>query len=105
MAKRLLQVHAVCVYVLLYVPILVVVVLAFNGGRRVLLWEGFSTRWFGAALRDEDIRSALQNSLVIATTIKRSCIEPRVPAPVRIAREVYEPAHSFPSHRLATVER
>ena len=68
MAKRLLQVHAVCVYVLLYVPILVVVVLAFNGGRRVLLWEGFSTRWFGAALRDEDIRSALQNSLVIATT-------------------------------------
>ena len=67
MARRLLQIHAAFVYLLLYVPILVVVVLAFNGGRRVLLWEGFSTRWFGAALHDEDIRAALENSLLIAT--------------------------------------
>jgi spermidine/putrescine transport system permease protein len=65
--KRLLQAHVVLVFLFLYVPIAVVVVLAFNGGRRVLLWEGFSTRWFGAALRDEDIRNALENSIVIAT--------------------------------------
>ena len=67
MAKRLLQIQAALVFLFLYVPILVVVVLAFNGGRRVLLWEGFSTHWFGDALRDEDIRTALQNSLVIAS--------------------------------------
>jgi spermidine/putrescine transport system permease protein len=65
--KRLLQAHVALVFLFLYVPIAVVVVLAFNGGRRVLLWEGFSTRWFGAALRDEDIRQALENSIVVAT--------------------------------------
>jgi ABC-type spermidine/putrescine transport system permease subunit II len=67
MGKRLLQAHAVLVYLFLYAPIVVVVVFAFNGGRRVLLWEGFSTRWFGEAWRDDDIRTALENSLVVAT--------------------------------------
>ena len=60
------SVHALLVYAFLYAPILVVVVLAFNGGRQVLYWEGFSTKWFGAALRNPDIRDALQTSLVVA---------------------------------------
>ena len=66
MARRLLGLHAILVYGFLYVPILVVVVLAFNGGRNVLYWEGFSTKWFGAALRNPDIRDALQTSLTVA---------------------------------------
>ena len=47
-------------------PILVVVALAFNGGRQVLFWEGFSTRWFGEALRDPTITEPLRTSLEIA---------------------------------------
>jgi ABC-type spermidine/putrescine transport system permease subunit II len=31
-----------------------------------LTWDGFSTRWFGIALRDDAVRDALQNSVVIA---------------------------------------
>ena len=58
--------HAVLVFAFLYLPILVVVVLAFNGGRNVLYWEGFSTKWFGAALRNPDIRDSLQTSLTVA---------------------------------------
>jgi ABC-type spermidine/putrescine transport system permease subunit II len=64
--KRLLQAHAVLVYVFLYAPIVVVVVLAFNRGRQVLNWEGFSTAWFGEALRDPSITEPFRNSLVIA---------------------------------------
>jgi len=64
--KRLLQAHALLVYVFLYAPIAVVVVFAVNGGRQVLNWEGFSTRWFGEALRDPTITEPLRNSLVIA---------------------------------------
>jgi ABC-type spermidine/putrescine transport system permease subunit II len=41
-------------------------VLAFNGGRQVLNWEGFSTKWFGAALGDQSITEPFRNSLVIA---------------------------------------
>jgi ABC-type spermidine/putrescine transport system permease subunit II len=54
------------VYAFLYAPIAVVVVLAFNGGRQVLFWEGFSTRWFESALRNPEIRDTLQTSLVVA---------------------------------------
>jgi len=63
---RLLGGYSALVYVLLFLPILVVVVYAFNGGRNVAIWEGFSTRWFGAALEDESITSAIGRSLQIA---------------------------------------
>jgi ABC-type spermidine/putrescine transport system permease subunit II len=66
MARRLLGLHALLVYAFLYLPIAVVVLFAFNGGRQVLLWEGFSTKWFGTALRDETITDAFRNSLLIA---------------------------------------
>ena len=66
MGRKLLTAQAVLVYAFLYLPIGVVVLYAFNGGRQTLNWEGFSTRWFGAALRDETIRDALRNSLLVA---------------------------------------
>lgn len=66
MGRRLLGAHAALVYAFLYAPVAIVVVYAFNGGRQVLNWEGFSTRWFGEALGDETIRQALFNSLAIA---------------------------------------
>ena len=66
MARRLLTAHAVLVYAFLYLPVGVVVLYAFNGGRQTLVWEGFSTKWFGRALRDDSVTDALRNSLVIA---------------------------------------
>ena len=67
MGRKLLSVHAVLVFAFMYLPIAIVVVYAFNGGRQVLVWDGFSTKWFGEALHDEVIRDALRNSVVIAT--------------------------------------
>ncbi|MDQ3993166.1 MAG: ABC transporter permease [Actinomycetota bacterium] len=64
--KRLLQAHAALVYVFLYAPIVIVIVFAFNGGRQVLNWDGFSTKWFGEALADPSITEPFRNSLVIA---------------------------------------
>lgn len=66
MGKRLLQAHVWLLYAFLYAPIVVVVVLAFNGGKQVLVWEHFSLRWFGEALRDPTITDPLKNSLLIA---------------------------------------
>ena len=65
MGRRLIGGWTALVYVFLYAPILVVVVYAFNGGRQVLNWEGFSTKWFGEALADPTITEPLRNSLVI----------------------------------------
>ena len=66
MGRRLLTAHAALVYAFMYAPIAIVVVYAFNGGRQTLVWDGFSTRWFGEALGDDVIRDALRNSVVIA---------------------------------------
>ena len=66
MGRRLLGGYAVVMYVFLYAPIAVVVVFAFNGGREVLYWEGFSTRWFETALRTPEITGALKLSILIA---------------------------------------
>lgn len=66
MGRRGLGAFAFLVYAFLYAPIAIVVVYAFNGGRQTLVWDGFSTRWFGEALGDEVIRDALRNSVVVA---------------------------------------
>ena len=52
--------------VLMYLPILLVVVYSFNGGRLSSVWEGFSLRWYGTLFRDAAIFEALGNSLLLA---------------------------------------
>jgi len=64
--RRLLGGYAILAYVFLYAPIAVVVVFAFNGGRDVLYWQGFSTKWFRVALETPEITSALKFSILIA---------------------------------------
>jgi spermidine/putrescine transport system permease protein len=66
--RRLVGGWTALVYAFLYAPILIVVIYAFNGGRQVLNWEGFSTKWFGEALADPTITEPLKNSLVIGVS-------------------------------------
>ena len=59
--------HAIIVYAFLYLPIVVVVVFAFNGTDRVVTkWGGLSLKWFGVALQDEVVTTALANSFIVA---------------------------------------
>jgi ABC-type spermidine/putrescine transport system permease subunit II len=67
-APTLLGAYSAIVYAILYFPILVVVIYAFNKGRQVEIWEGFSTKWFSAALDDESITSSIGRSLRIAVS-------------------------------------
>ena len=59
--------HTVLVYAFLYLPILVVVIFAFNGTERaVTKWDGFSLKWFGVVFEDEVVKDALTNSFIVA---------------------------------------
>jgi spermidine/putrescine transport system permease protein len=61
------RLHAALTYAFLFLPIIVVVVLAFNATTKATtVWEGFSLRWFEIALGDEVVRDALTNSFWIA---------------------------------------
>jgi spermidine/putrescine transport system permease protein len=62
-----LKSHAILAYAFLYLPIIVVVLFAFNGTeRRVTQWDGFSLRWFEVALNDRVVHKALFNSFIVA---------------------------------------
>ncbi len=66
-ADVVLRTHGALVYAFLYLPILIVVIYAFNDSRLVQIWHGFSTRWFGEAWRDDSMRSAFRISLITAS--------------------------------------
>jgi putrescine transport system permease protein len=53
-------------FVFLYAPIISLVVFSFNESRLVTVWGGFSTRWYGALLRDAQILGAAWVSLQVA---------------------------------------
>jgi ABC-type spermidine/putrescine transport system permease subunit II len=57
--------YSALVYIALFLPIVVVVFYAFNSGRYVAVWEGFSTRWFSAALDDPSITASIGRSFRI----------------------------------------
>jgi spermidine/putrescine transport system permease protein len=63
-----LRVGGALVYLFLYLPILVVVIYAFNDSRLVAVWHGFGLRYWGETWRDPSIRSALTLSLWTAAT-------------------------------------
>jgi len=59
-------------FAFLYAPIVSLVIFSFNDSRLVTVWGGFSTRWYGALLRDGQMLQAAWISLkigVIAASI------------------------------------
>ncbi|WP_423922167.1 ABC transporter permease [Candidatus Poriferisodalis sp.] len=67
-SRRLLAANAWLVFTFLYVPIAVLVVFSFNDSERVNVWQGLSARWYGEALGNTHVVSALRVSLVVAIT-------------------------------------
>jgi len=53
------------VYVFLYLPITVVIVLSFNQAERSLLWKGFSLHWYSVLFHDTELLRVAANSITI----------------------------------------
>lgn len=53
-------------YAFLYVPIATLIVYSFNESRLVTVWAGFSTRWYGELLRNQQLLDAAWLSVRIA---------------------------------------
>ena len=64
--ERLLASHSFLVYVFFYAPIALLVVFSFNDNNNVGIWTEPSTRWYGEMFKNDDVTSALRNSLIIA---------------------------------------
>jgi spermidine/putrescine transport system permease protein len=63
LADRTLRGVGIATYVFLYVPILVVVIYAFNESRLVQVWRGLGLEWWSTTWADESITRALTLSV------------------------------------------
>ena len=63
--RRLLPLYATAAFAFLHLPLLVLAVFSVNSSR-FTIWQGFSLRWYEAALHDTQLAEAAWNSLVIA---------------------------------------
>ena len=63
--SRLLSAYAAAAYAFLHLPLVILGVFSFNSSR-FTVWEGFSLRWYRAALENTQLIEASWNSLVIA---------------------------------------
>lgn len=53
-------------FAFLYAPIVLLVIYSFNASRLVGVWAGFSTRWYGVLIADDQFRNAAATSLEVA---------------------------------------
>jgi spermidine/putrescine transport system permease protein len=60
-----LALYAVGAFLFLHLPLLILAVFSFNSSR-FTVWEGFSLRWYSAALHDTQLTESALNSLIIA---------------------------------------
>ncbi|GII61730.1 putrescine/spermidine ABC transporter permease [Sphaerisporangium krabiense] len=65
-SRRLIYLPFWAVYVFLYAPIAVLVVMSFNAGKSPYVFEGVSLKWYGELAGDETIRQGLVNTLIVA---------------------------------------
>jgi putrescine transport system permease protein len=56
----------IVVYLFLYLPIVVLVVYSFNDSRMVTIWGGWTFKWYGAVVHDQEVISGLILSLKVA---------------------------------------
>jgi spermidine/putrescine transport system permease protein len=56
------------VYLFLYAPIAVVVLFSFNTSRRNILFEGFTTEWYGAMVKNTTLLAAFRNTMIVSGT-------------------------------------
>ena len=50
----------------LYLPIIILMIYSFNENKRVMVWKGFSFKWYGKLLNNEKIIESFYTSLEVA---------------------------------------
>ncbi len=64
--SRFVTLMAMAGLMFLYIPILLMMVLSFNGSRLVSVWGGFSTKWYGELLGNDQLLNAAWLSIKVA---------------------------------------
>jgi spermidine/putrescine transport system permease protein len=69
-----------------YLPLLILIIYAFNGAELATEWGGFSFRWFVKAVGNDDLRRAASNSLIVAVLATIFATVLAIPASIGLER-------------------
>ncbi len=64
--NRWLTAFAVAVYGFLFAPIVILIIFSFNDARRVFVWRGFTTEWYGRLFSNEDLLDSVLVTFQVA---------------------------------------
>lgn len=62
------RIYLAVIFLFLYLPILVLIVLSFNNSRSRVVWGGFTLKWYASCFTDETIMNAFVTTLQITLT-------------------------------------
>lgn len=63
--KSIQRIYLAIIFLFLYLPILVLIVLSFNNSKSRVIWGGFTLKWYASCFSDETIMSAFATTLQI----------------------------------------
>lgn len=66
MEKWIKRIYATLIYVFLYAPIVVLIVLSFNNSRSRSSWDGFTFKWYVEMFKDRQILTSLYYTVLVA---------------------------------------
>ena len=64
--KTISRIYTFLIYLFLYAPIVVLIVFSFNNSKSRATWHGFTTKWYEQLFQNDEILTALTNTLLIA---------------------------------------
>lgn len=62
------RIYLAAIFLFLYLPILVLIVLSFNNSKSRVVWGGFTLKWYASCFTDETIMNAFVTTLQVTLT-------------------------------------
>lgn len=100
------RIYLAVIFLFLYLPILVLIVLSFNNSKSRVVWGGFTLKWYASCFTDETIMNAFVTTLQVTLTaaIVSTVIETLAAIGIS-AMKKKEPHHHARCHQYSAVKR
>lgn len=66
MKKTIKRLYLLLIFIFLYAPVFVLIVFSFNNSKSRAHWDGFTFKWYGKLLEDNNILTSLYYTLLVA---------------------------------------
>ncbi|GIM28005.1 hypothetical protein CPJCM30710_06710 [Clostridium polyendosporum] len=64
--RSIFSLYTILIYIVLYMPMIILVVFSFNNSKVNAVWQGFTFKWYLGLMKDSAVLKAMANSIMIA---------------------------------------